>query len=201
MSLGAEFPKAHNGGLVPALTKAVNFAGSKGVLVISAAANSGIDYGQAGNFTVMPAQAGSGLAVSATGPEAWAYGNTNFRRPASYSNYGEGLITVAGPGGDFAYPGNENCIMPTTTGSTIAPCWVFDMVLSTSRAGYTWAAGTSMAAPAVSAVAALIKGDNPGISLGALKAALQQSADDEGKVGNDEFYGHGFVNARRACTE
>jgi subtilisin family serine protease len=55
-----------------------------------------------------------------------------------------------------------------------------------------------MAAPAVSAVAALIKQANPGISLGALKSRLAQSADDEGKKGRDPFYGRGFVNALKA---
>jgi len=45
----------------------------------------------------------------------------------------------------------------------------------------------------------LIKSCNPGISLGALKTKLAQTADDEGKIGHDEFYGHGFVNAARAC--
>jgi subtilisin family serine protease len=58
-----------------------------------------------------------------------------------------------------------------------------------------------MAAPAAAGVAALILEANPGLSLGALKAKLKQSADDEGKVGHDEFYGHGFVNAHRACVE
>ena len=58
-----------------------------------------------------------------------------------------------------------------------------------------------MAAPMAAGVAALIKGANPDISLGALKAKLKNTADDEGKKGHDEFYGHGFVNARRACTE
>ena len=66
---------------------------------------------------------------------------------------------------------------------------------------YGWAAGTSMAAPAVSAVAALIKQANPGISLGALKTKLQQSADDEGKKGNDPYYGKGFVNAAKAVGQ
>jgi hypothetical protein len=41
---------------------------------------------------------------------------------------------------------------------------------------------------------------NPGISLGALKTRIAQSADDEGKVGRDPFYGSGFVNAYKACT-
>jgi subtilisin family serine protease len=55
--------------------------------------------------------------------------------------------------------------------------------------------------PAASSVAALIKQRFPGISVGAWKAKLAQTADDEGKKGNDPFYGKGFINARRAVTE
>jgi subtilisin family serine protease len=201
MSLGAVFPKTAAGSLIGALAKAVNFAGSKGVLVLSAAGNDAIDFGQAGNYVDVPGDSGGGLAISSTAPMAWAYGNTNFTRPASYSSYGEGYVTLAGPGGDFAYPGNELCTMPTATGSITTACWVFDMYLSTSRAGYTWAAGTSMATPAAAGVAALIKSRFPSISRGALKARLEQSAVDAGKIGHDEFYGHGFVNAARACTQ
>ena len=75
------------------------------------------------------------------------------------------------------------------------------MVLSTSRTGWTWTAGTSMAAPAATAVAALIKQKNPGISVGELKNRLAQSATDAGKVGQDSFHGRGFVNARNAVTQ
>jgi lantibiotic leader peptide-processing serine protease len=208
MSLGALFNKnlAGAGPLVAALNKANNFAASQGVLVVSAAGNSAIDLGQAFNITSVPCESGSGLCVSATGPEGFALGATNFTRPASYSNYGEGTTTVAGPGGDFVLPGTAICTMPANGPSVTQFCWVFDMVISTSRGtlatgGYSWAAGTSMASPAASAVAALIKGANPGISMGALKAALQQSADDEGPTGSDEFYGHGFVNAANACAQ
>ncbi|HWM92595.1 MAG TPA: S8 family serine peptidase, partial [Thermoanaerobaculia bacterium] len=66
---------------------------------------------------------------------------------------------------------------------------------------YSWAAGTSMAAPAASGVAAIIVQQNPGISLGALKAKLHQSSTDSGPNGHDEFYGHGFVNALNACNQ
>ena len=31
-----------------------------------------------------------------------------------------------------------------------------------------------------------------------VRAVLEQSADDLGKPGNNQFYGHGFVNAFRA---
>jgi len=207
MSLGALFQKSAPGGgqLVGAVAKAVNYAASKGVLVVSAAANNGLDLGQLFDVTAVPCESGSGLCVSATGPVGFAQGATNFRRPASYSNFGEGTITVAGPGGDFVLPGSAVC----TVAGVTQFCWVFDMVFSPCRGPLSsppgffgcWAAGTSMATPAVSGVAALIKGANPGISLGALKAKLQQTADDEGANGHDEFYGHGFVNAFRACTE
>lgn len=206
MSLGATFPKQGGAGsLIGALAKAVNYAASKGVLVISAAGNDGMDLGQSKSYTSVPAESGSGLAVSASGPMGFALGATNFRRPASYSNYGEGTVSVAGPGGDFALPGTAVCSMPRIpTGVVTLPCWAFDMVVSTSRgpgasiSSYSWAAGTSMAAPAVAGVAALTLQAHPGLSLGGLKAKLKNSADDEGKGGNDEFYGHGYVNAGNA---
>jgi subtilisin family serine protease len=212
MSLGALFPVADGpqssaGQLVAALNKAVNYANRTGVLVVSAAGNSGLDLDHLRNYVFVPAQSGSGIAVSATGPVAWAYGFTDFRRPASYTNYGNSLVTVAGPGGDFAYPTNELCAMPVAGGTVTVPCWVFDMVLSSVRGSgasvstYGWAAGTSMAAPAVSAVAAIAKQRFPAMIGGELKTFLQRTADDEGKKGNDPFYGKGFVNAFRACTQ
>jgi lantibiotic leader peptide-processing serine protease len=206
MSLGAEFNKNGAGSLIGALNKAINFAASNGVLVISATGNTGIDFGQAGNLTAVPASSGSGLAVSATAPLGWALGATDYDRPASYSNYGEGFVTVSAPGGDAAYPGNEICTVPVAGGTVTNFCWVFDLYLSTSRGttangAYSWAAGTSMAAPTASGVAAIIVQRNPGISLGALKAKLQQTSTDSGPTGHDEFHGHGFVNALNACNQ
>jgi subtilisin family serine protease len=197
MSLGAVFPKSAEGGgpLVAAMNKAVNFANRHGVLVVSAAGNDGIDLQHAVNFTSVPAESGSGLAVSATGPIGWALNPaTALDRPASYSNFGTSTINVSAPGGDFALPGEDLC---TVSGATI-PCWAFDMVLSTSRAGWTWAAGTSMAAPAASAVAAMIKQNHPDISLGDLKTKLQNSAV---RTNPKNFHGKGFINALNACQQ
>jgi lantibiotic leader peptide-processing serine protease len=96
--------------------------------------------------------------------------------------------------------------VPLATGTLTQFCWVLDLYLSTSRGttangGYSWAAGTSMAAPTASGVAAIIVQQNPGISLGSLKNKLFQSAVDAGAIGNDEFHGHGFVNALNACHQ
>lgn len=207
MSLGAVFARNEEGAaeLRAALNKAVNFASSQGVLVVVAAGNDEIDLDHAGNVTAVPAESGNAIAVSATGPLAFAYGATDFSRPASYTNYGSSVVWVSGPGGDFAYPGNEACTIPTATTPVTIPCWAFDMVISTSRGtaatgGYTWAAGTSMATPAVSAVAALVKQKEPGISVGKLKNRIAQSAVDAGKKGHDPFHGRGFVNARNAVS-
>lgn len=206
MSLGAGFQKSATGGgqLVGAMAKAVNYAGSQGTLVVSAAGNNGWDLGQFFDVTFVPCESGSGVCVSATGPFGSALGATNYTRPASYSNYGEGTVFVAGPGGDFALPGNDVCVH----NGFVNLCWVFDMVLSTCKGtsvpptySFCFAAGTSMASPAVAGVAALIKSANPGISLGALKAKLKDTTIDAGPAGHDEFYGHGFVNALNACTQ
>jgi lantibiotic leader peptide-processing serine protease len=216
MSLGATFERGGGntgaGQLIASLNKAVNFA-SQHALVVSSAGNDALDLDHTGSVITVPAQSGSGIAVSATGPVGYAVGYpngaTNFRRLASFSNFGNSAIWVAAPGGDGVFtPTSQLCTIPTATlGGVIQPCFVFDLVISTSRGNaasttsYSFAAGTSMAAPAAAAVAALIKQRYPNISVGALKTKLAQSADDEGKNGHDPAYGRGFVNARRAATE
>ncbi len=207
MSLGAEFNRNEDGAaeLVSALNRAVNFATRNGALVVTSAGNSGKNFDRTGNLIKTPAESGNAIAISATAPLTWAYGATNYARPASYSDYGNSLVWVAAPGGDFAYEGNENCTVVGAITLT-RPCWVFDMVLSTVRGtsvagAYGWAAGTSMAAPAASAVAALIKQRHPAATPAQLKTKLAQTATDEGKPGQDVFYGRGFVNALRAVTQ
>lgn len=192
MSLSAVFSKDGLGVLVAAMARAVNYATSHRVLVISAAGNDALDFGQLRNYTIVPAQSGSGLAIAASGPTNFIGGNDNYRRFASYSNYGEDLVYLTGPGGDVAF----------------GPGIPFDAVLSSCRGtstppvfSFCFAIGTSMAAPAAAGVAALIMDKYPGISLGALKTKLKNTADDEGKIGKDEFYGHGYVNAFQAVTE
>jgi subtilisin family serine protease len=211
MSLGATFNMGGGntgaGALVAATARAVNYATDHNVLVVVSAGNGGYDLDHTGNLAVVPAQSGSALAISATGPVGYAVGYpngaTNFRRPASYTNYGRSTIWVAAPGGDFVYPGNEACSIPRVpAGNVTTSCWVFDLVISpgAGTGTYFFAAGTSMSAPHASGVAALIKQKYPSISVGDLKGMLSRSADDEGETGTDPFYGHGFVNAHTAVT-
>lgn len=215
MSIGATLPK--NGwcdvdgcvganevaALLNAINRATTYAFQQGTTVIASAGNEATDYDHNGPVVHMPSDGPHVISIAATAPIGWATdpGNIFLDNPASYSNFGQSVIDFAAPGGDFVYPGNENC---TIAGIT-RPCWVFDLVFSTGSnlnpaiAQYYWSAGTSMAAPHASGVAAIIIGKNGGSMHPAqVEAALLQSADDLGKPGNDDFYGNGRVNAYNA---
>jgi subtilisin family serine protease len=206
MSLGGAFDRQGKDAaeLAVALSRATTYANQQGVTVIASAGNNAIDLDHTNNLITVPAQSTN---VIATGPFGFAVGYPNgatvFSRPASYTNFGQSAITFGAPGGDFALPGSDFCSVPRIpTGNVVTACWVFDMVLSpgsiTTNTGYSFAAGTSMAAPVVAGVAALIVGKYGPLPPAQVEAILRQSADDLGKPGNDDFYGHGFVNALRA---
>ena len=191
--------------LASVLGKATTYAYQRGVTVVAAMGNDALDLDHTNDLLVVPAMSPHVIAVSATGPMGWALGANNLDRPASYTNFGQSAVTFAGPGGDFVLPGDAPCTKPLNpSGSLTRPCWVFDLVLAPQRGAgsainsYAWAAGTSMAAPAVSGVAALIIGKFGRIGPAAVEARLRHSADDLGKPGNDDFYGGGRVNAFRA---
>ena len=208
MSLGAVF---YNQGkeaaeLMSAMSRATMYARQQGVLVVVAAGNDAIDLDHTANLVSTPAQNAGVTSVSALGPLGWAvFPSADLDRPASYTNFGQSAISFGAPGGDFAYPGNQLCAKPRLpTGTVVIPCWAADMVISangTSTGAYTWAAGTSMAAPALAGVAALIVGKNGPMHPAQLEARLRATSDDLGKPGNDDFYGQGRVNAYRAVTE
>src|SRR6185436_9823072 len=100
------------------------------VTVIASAGNSGFDLDHTANLITVPAQSTNVITVAATGPLGWALNpTTNLYRPASYTNFGRSAVDFAGPGGDFALPGNANCSVI----GIVRPCWVFDMVLSTAN--------------------------------------------------------------------
>lgn len=209
MSLGVTggLPKggAETAELINATKRAAQYAQSRNVLIIASSGNDGRDLDHDANTVAFPAQLPGVLAVAATAPEAWAHDLTgaDLDLPASYSNHGQSAVHFAGPGGDFDYPGNENC----TVAGLLRPCWVFDGVFA--PAGYqppngnlySWATGTSMAAPHVSGVAALIFGKYPGIKAQKVEQILRKSAEDLGKPGKDDFYGQGRVNAANAVAD
>jgi subtilisin family serine protease len=217
MSLGAQFPSAMDSkvrALKALLDEATTFAHNEGVLVVASAGNGdrqgrGIDH-DLGQWFTLPAQAEHVVGVSALGPVGFAVGYpdgaTNFDRLASYSNFGVRLVDLSGPGGDFVLPGDDVCAIPRNNPPPpfiVNFCWVFDMVISPGSLGpvnnsYFFAAGTSMSAPAVAGVAALVIATKGPRSPDALFTHLANTADDLGAAGTDPVHGRGRVNAFRA---
>ena len=184
MSVGMTFPKqAHVGPLVAALNRAINYAKSKGVLVVSAAGNEGVDLQHAHDFISLPCEAGVQLCVSATGP-----GDI----PASYTNYGTNAINVAAPGGEFA-PAPASFVLSLCSSHTTVPTLI--AFGCRNRVTYIYVIGTSQAAPHVSGLAALLDSQFGGhLNPSQLITLIQQNADDLGKPGADPFFGKGRIN-------
>lgn len=124
---------------------------------------------------------GSGsVACPACDANAIAVSATNWRdQLASYSQHGKAV--------DLAAPGGE-CWSNTSKEGCIYSSW--------KNGGYEWEQGTSMAAPQVTGVAAIVASVT-GLRGAALRARLESTADDKG---SPTKFGKGRVNAYRAVT-
>jgi subtilisin family serine protease len=198
LSLGVHLPKNLPGlaPLLAAMTKAVNYANSRGKLVVTAAGNDSVDLQHDRNFIVVPAQSGVNLAV-------WA-GNIDGGL-VDYSNHGGNAVPVGAGGGTIGppsvpLPGCE--IGPDWQAGFVGICSSFSLFVPPCASGdlyLTGLTGTSFAAPMVAGVAALLDGKYGGaLNGGDLREALKTSADDIGKPGTDNLFGHGRVNADTA---
>jgi subtilisin family serine protease len=178
-----------------AFKRALQYATDHGVLPVVAAGNDAIDagnkaqvnsflnaeYGGNGLYFVgagfeVPGSIPGVITVSATGPDDSL---------SSYSNWGSGFVDIAAPGGDFKrYPVGD---------------WFTDMCLSSYKnGGYVWMAGTSMATPKVSAVAALLIDKYGPMSPQQVKQKLLNIGVDAVTSTDKKFFGSGHVDAYNA---
>ena len=111
MSLGAVFLR--HGGYIGFLNAITQYARSRGVTVVVAAGNEGIDLDHSGGVYTAFCSSGMVICVSGTGPvvalnkdgEPDDFGPQflpTLDEPAIYSNYGTSSIEVAAPGGNYA---------------------------------------------------------------------------------------------------
>jgi lantibiotic leader peptide-processing serine protease len=161
---------------------------------------------------VTPAELPGVVTVSATGVNTLA----------SYSNVGS-PVDVTAPGGDApqtpASVYGRGRILAGWSSTDATGTW--EALSAANRAvlsgggRYVWISGTSMSSPHAAGVAALIRGQHPGMPQGAVAALVRSSAtpmacpadwpaDDErqctGGAGQTSFFGAGMVNALAAVS-
>jgi len=188
INLSLEFDASVRASQIPDIVGAIRYARSKGVLIVAAAGN------QAGTVAAYPARARNVMAVAAT---------TIRGCQADYSNSGFDL--------DITAPGGGNDAANTDTVYDQAVCrpgqpgpFIYQQTFTSGvrtfglPGGYE---GTSMAAPHVSGVAALVVasrrlGRRP--SPRALEEHLERTARDIGTPGFDPRYGYGLLDAAAA---
>jgi serine protease len=158
---------------------AVNYAYDNGVVICASSGNDSEDS------VSYPAAYENCIAVGATRYD---------KQIAPYSNTGAALDVVA-PGGDTSVDQNNDGYPDGILQET------FQKIFFLYKWAYFYFQGTSMAAPHVSGLAALIISLHPAYTPAEVMNAIQSSAQDLGSPGWDLTYGWGLIDANAALNK
>ncbi len=155
---------------------AVDYAWQRGAVVVIAAGNDSVPL----------------CAEPSAHPRAVCVGATDRNDLRTFYSNSDATVTstylVAPGGAGLLFCGDD--VFSTYLRSRSGSC--------SPQAGYAALAGTSMATPFVSGVAALLAGQ--GLANDQIVERLKRTSDDLGLPGRDPLYGYGRVNAARAVT-
>lgn len=189
INLSLEFDASVRASQIPDIVSAIRYARRRGVLIVAAAGN------QSDSIVAYPARARNVMAVA---------GTTARGCQADYSNSGLDVdISAPGGGSDVANvttPYDQSVCRPDQPGQ-----YIFQQTFTSGARtfglppGYE---GTSMAAPHVSGVAAMVMAagvlGGPRPPPRAVEEHLERTSRDVGPPGYDPRYGHGILDAAAA---
>ncbi|MDO4869324.1 MAG: S8 family serine peptidase [Bacillota bacterium] len=115
-------------------------------------------------------------------------GTTAYSYPASYNNVlSVGAVDETGKRTEYSQYNNKvDCTAPGN----------YYGLSHKKKNKYRYMQGTSMAAPVVTAYAAIIKSVRPSYTISNVRSILQTTSIDKGASGKDNEYGYGIVNFR-----
>ena len=162
--------------------EAVDYAQRKGVVVVVAAGNEGIDLS---DYT--PGGLKNVITVASTDDE---------NNRTTFSNWGQ-AVDIAAPGVDIISLRAKFTDLLAVSGP---PDYTRGKAVVGRDGKYYRVTGSSFSAPFVAGVASLILSQNPKLTGEEVKRMVLNSADDIDHPGWDQFTGYGLLNAKRALS-
>ena len=171
----------------------MSLGGSSGSITLENAVADAYEKG----VTIVCASGNDGSATTVSYPAAYdayciAVGATRYDEGVAYYSNGGPSLDLTAPGGDIYADQNEDGyadgVLQQTFGNNPTD-W-----------GYWFYQGTSMAAPHVSGVAALLIANGVATTPDEVREALQSTAEDKGAAGWDTEYGWGIADALAALN-
>lgn len=184
--------------------RAATFAKEQGTLMVAAAGNEEANLDTDGDVISLPNEAENVMSISATGPIGFLWDDeedveeplNDLRAPPSepafYTNYGPDAIDVSAPGGNAdldAIDSDENWFFDLVFNTFAEPSFSEDGEFLGAEYGYAWVAGTSMAAPQVTATAALLRDVDSDLQSTQVHNIIEQTAEDL----DSTFHGEGYL--------
>ncbi len=133
------------------------------------------------------------------GPGPMTVGSPPDRATTPYNVFSVGATIHSPPFtiASFSSRGPSGCGGPWAIKPEIAAPGV-SIFSSWPGGGYNFLDGTSMAGPHVAGVVGLMRSANPDLDVDTIKQIIMDTATDLGAAGEDNTYGHGFINAYEA---